>query len=91
MSIEAHSRDGITIGLVDAIITLANTLNERLAAEAKRLKSDPSDDHAWHSEPVRKALLDLAGNKALKRLLFPRDEKVMKILRDAAALHEARK
>ncbi len=84
--IDAKSRDGITIGLIDAIITLAHTLNERLALEGKRLENDPNDDHAWHSMAVQHALLDLAGNKALRQLLWPRDEKAMEIIHAAAEL-----
>lgn len=84
--IEAKSRDGITIGLIDAILTLTHTLNERLAKEVKRLGKDPDDDHAWHSKEVQDALLDLAGNKALRQLLWPRDEAAMKIIHDSADL-----
>lgn len=84
--IDAKSRDGITIGLIDAMLAIVHTLNERLAAEVKRLGKDPDDDHAWHSVPVQDALLDLAGNKALRKLLWPRDEKAMDIIHRSAEL-----
>lgn len=94
--IDAKSRDGITIGLIDAMIAMANTLNERLKNEQRRhnrLRANPKteeDEWAWHSEPVREALSDLAGNKAIHQLLYPRDERVMRILHEAAALHQSR-
>ncbi len=92
--IDAKSRDGITIGMVDAILSLANALTERLAAEQRRhnrRRAHPKtedDEWSWHSEPVREALSDLAGNKALKSLMYPRDERVMRILHEAAALRQ---
>lgn len=89
-SIDAAARDGITIGMIDAIISIANALDERLRAEAKRLRKDPDDDHAWHSEAVRNAMADLAANKALRHIMWPRDERTMRILRAAADLHQAR-
>jgi len=82
-TIECTSTDGITIGLIDAIITLAVVLNERLEKQAKRMKRSP-DEYEWFSEDVRNALCDLAGNPAVKRLLFPRDEKAMAIIHEAA-------
>jgi hypothetical protein len=83
--IDAASRDGITIGLVDSIITLANVLSLRLKAEARRLKRDP-DEWAWHSQSVQDALCDLAGNETVRQLLFPRDDRAMDIISRAAAL-----
>jgi hypothetical protein len=83
--IDATSRDGITIGLVDSIITLAIILSQRLKAEARRLKRDP-DEWAWHSQPVQDALTDLAGNKVVRQLLFPRDIPAIEIITRAAAL-----
>lgn len=82
--IEGTSRDGIIIGLVDAIITIAVVLNERLNSEAKRMRKS-SVEWEWFSEDVQNALGDLGDNKALRELLFPRDERAMRIIRDAAA------
>ena len=85
--LDAKSPDGITIGLIDAMLTLAHTLNERLASELIERNRDPAeDDHAYYSMPVQRALRDLAGNPAIRRLLWPRDDATMKILHDAAKL-----
>lgn len=84
--IDAGSRDGITIGLIDAMITLAHTLNDRLQREGRRMKR--REDWEWFSEPVQLALAELAGNKAILQLIRPDDETAMEIIRLAAALIE---
>lgn len=81
---DAASRDGITIGLIDAMITLAHTLNDRLAREGKRMKR--RSDWEWHSEAVQSALSDLGYNSAILRLIRPGDEESMDLIRRAAAL-----
>lgn len=73
-SIGVKSRDGITIGMIDAIITLSVALEQRLKQERRRFKRS-SDEWAYHSQPVQDALHDLAGNKTVRNLLWPRDEK----------------
>lgn len=88
-TIEAASRDGITIGLIDSIITIATVLRERLNAESRRLKRS-SDEHAWHSQPVQDALHDLAANPTVRGLLWPRDDNAMEIIHRAAESVEAK-
>ena len=88
--IEHNSRDGITIGMIDAIISLATALNERLEKERERLDMS-GRDFAWHTVPVQNALLDLKGNVEVQRLLFPRDEKAYEVLRGFAQLEMERK
>lgn len=78
--VECKSRDGITIGLADAIMTLANVLLQRVLSENRRLKRDKSDEFAWHSQPVQDALHDLQMNKALRALIYPYDEESSKII-----------
>lgn len=82
-TIECNSRDGVTIGMIDAIITMAIVLDQRLKHETKRLKRSKVE-WAWHSQPVQDALHDLASNKVVRGLLFPRDDEAMKIINDAA-------
>lgn len=85
--IECSSHDGITIGLIDAMITLANTLNERLEREARRMKRRNNPiEWEWFSDDVQAALTDLAGNKAVQNLLHPYDENAMRIIREGARL-----
>ena len=78
---EAASRDGITIGMIDAIITLANALHERLMADSKRFKR--SEDR-WFSEDIQDALSDLRHNMTINSLLYPRDESSMALINEAA-------
>lgn len=82
-----NSEDGITIGLVDAIITVAATLSERLEAEVTRRRDiygGDADDRAYLSRDVQEALEDLAGNKTVRDLLWPRDDKCMDLIINAA-------
>jgi hypothetical protein len=88
--IECTSPDGITIGLVDSLITISIVLDRRLRTELARLnKQRPDEDgHAYHSQAVQDAMADLAGNQAVRRLLWPRDDAVMAVLHEAANLLE---
>ena len=83
--IDAASRDGVTIGLIDAMIAIAIALNLRLKSETRRLKRS-DDEWAWHSKAVQDALSDLAHNVAVRNLLFPRDDEAMDIIQRAAAV-----
>jgi hypothetical protein len=85
--IESESWNGITIGLIDAILSVAKMLNERIAAETKRLKLT---DEEWLSEEVQEALADLRHSADIKMLIAPENEKAMAIIREAAALIKTR-
>ncbi len=69
--IECTSRDGVTIGLVDALISIANVLTERLEAEAKRMKRSSVE----FSQEVQDALTDLRHHAALTGLIYHHDER----------------
>jgi hypothetical protein len=86
-TIECTSRDGITIGLVDAMLSLARALNERLAAEAKRMKRSKIE-WEWFSDEVQSALADLRHSQDMLNLFQPNDEVAMELIRRAAALIE---
>jgi hypothetical protein len=83
-TIDVATRDGITIGLIDGMITIANALNERLMREGRRMKR--RSDWKWFSDDVQAALADLAHNKAILQLIRPDDETAMDILHRAAEL-----
>ncbi len=70
--------------MVDAIITMAVVLQERLKAEARRHKRS-ADEWSWHSQEVQDALQDLQHNEAVRSLLWPRDDVAMDIIHRAAA------
>lgn len=85
---ECKSWDGITIGLIDAIITIANVLNPRLQAEARKMKKlgekDTDLEWLWFSQEVQDAMSDLLLNESVQQLLYPRDEKMMDIIYKSA-------
>jgi hypothetical protein len=82
---ECASPDGITIGLVDALITVARILHNRLQSEATKLK-ESDEEFAWFSPEVLEALADLRSNEAIRALMYPRDEVAMKLIHEAAEL-----
>ena len=80
---ECNSKDGITIGLIDSIITQVNILAKRLKSEENRFKKS-KNEFEYHSDEVLGALQDLKMNKSLKNLMYPYDEKAMRIIEAAA-------
>lgn len=85
MPIECRSRDGITIGLIDSLITIAVVLDHRLKSERRRFRRS-ADEWAYHSQAVQDALHDLADNPTVRGLLWPHDDKAMAIIHSAAQL-----
>lgn len=89
--IDSKSRDGITIGMVDAILTMATVLTQRLKSEYRRLdrvRSDPRRDDPWayHSQAVQDALHDLESNETVRSLLWPRDDEAMAFIHESVKL-----
>lgn len=82
--IECKSADGITIGIIDAIITMSDLLIQRLKSEEQRHRRNKNDDHAWHSKAVEDALCDLRFNSSLRGFIFQADDDAMKLIRKAA-------
>lgn len=79
--IECSSEMGVTIGLIDSIITTARVLGQRLDYDALICGED-GDEH----QPIREALTDLATCAELRRLIGKHDAGAMKVIHDAAAL-----
>jgi hypothetical protein len=80
--IECKSRDGITIGLIDALITTAAVLHQRLLQDHRRGRKN--------SQPVIDALDDLRLNKNFRELVFPGGDEAMRIIDRAAEAIRAR-
>lgn len=79
-SVDAASDDGLTIGLIDMVITAATLLNQRIP------------DHWGESKlpkVVKEALTDLYRHPEVKKLVERYDEKTMDIIHRAAELLEA--
>jgi len=79
--IECNSEIGITIGLIDAIITTARVLRTRMDFNAM-ICGENGDEH----QPVREALKDLAGCTEVRELIGLHDAEAMRIIHDAAEL-----
>ena len=81
--IECKSEIGTTIGLIDALITTARVLRQRLDFDAM-ITGKTGDEH----QPAREALKDLSDCHELRELIGLHDAAAMKIIHDAAALIE---
>jgi hypothetical protein len=89
---ECSSHDGVTVGMIDAIITLANALHERIKVDLRRFNRNKNHEKepTYFSEAVQEAFSDLRHNKAVTSLLHPRDEVAMNIIHKAAASLKSR-
>ena len=89
--LEFKSRDGQTIGMIDAILTLAVALTDRLKNENKRfnrlrnLARTTDEEFAYHSADVLAALQDLRLNEVVRNLIYPENAAAMEIIRAATA------
>lgn len=79
--IECKSDIGITIGLIDGIISIAQVLAPRLNIDAMRL-GEKGDEY----QPVREALTDLCCCVPLKDMLDKWDGQAMELIHRAAEL-----
>jgi hypothetical protein len=79
--IECKSDVGITVGLIDSIITVARVLNARLDYDA--LICGSTGDRM---QPVRDALRDLQDCSEFKRMIQFGDRDAMRVIHDAADL-----
>lgn len=77
---------GITIGLIDSIITTARVLSKRIDYEAL-ICGSRGDKH----QPIRNALTDLAICQQFLKLIGRHDAEAMRIIHDAAALLSKKK
>jgi len=85
--LECKSWDGVTIGLIDALLSISRALTERVEAETERLKKT---DDQWLSNEVQEALSDLRHDDVLKALIYPQDIEAARIIREAAVLIKTR-
>lgn len=83
--IECKSEIGVTIGLIDGIIALAQVLAPRLDIEDMRY-GEIGDEY----QPVRDSLTDLCCCVPLKDMLAVWDGKAMALIHTAATLLETR-
>lgn len=84
-TIECKSEMGITIGLIDAIISISNVLAPRLEAidDAMRL-GQRGDEY----QPIRNALTDLCTSSNARRVIMGHDEVASALIHRAAELIE---
>ena len=82
---ECKSHDGVTVGLIDSLMTIAQVLTLRLEEDKKRFDKS-EEEFAWFSPEIQKALADLSANQDIRNLMYPRDEESCKIIHDAADL-----
>lgn len=82
-TIECKSEIGVTVGLIDTIITSARVLRDRIDVDAL-ICGQTGDEH----QPVRDALRDLQDSDDFKRLITYGDRDAMAVIHQAAALLE---
>ncbi len=81
--IECKSEMGITIGLIESILTAANLLGQRLDYETL-ISGERGDEH----QPIRDAIADLCACEPLRRMLNDADARAMSVIHHAAKLFE---
>lgn len=82
---ECNSEMGITVGLIDSIITISRVLFARLDIDAMI-----TGEHGDEYQPIRDALTDLCTNKALSTLINCHNAEAMDIIHRAAAIFRTR-
>lgn len=81
--IECKSEMGITIGLIDAIISIANILAPRLRVIDDELRLGTRGDV---HQPIRDALTDLCVSSELRRVVDGQDNGAYALIHKAAGL-----
>jgi hypothetical protein len=81
--IECSSPEGITIGAIEAIITLANIVDQRLPWNDMMI-GEGGDEF----QPIRDALTDLCSNGSLRKILDGWDNRAHELIHRAAKMLE---
>lgn len=78
-ALNGNSEIGITVGVIDAIITLAKIVNDRIDVD-ELICGEKGDKF----QPIRDALRELQSCPAFDRIVRFGDQKAMEIIRNAA-------